>query len=72
VKRSRIRGNVLMLSGGSGTYGGDTGVFYIGSGLALVSALITFFFIPNIKQDAMHDEDVLVSYITWIPSRLVS
>ncbi|WVQ80539.1 hypothetical protein IAT38_002644 [Cryptococcus sp. DSM 104549] len=45
--------------GGEGTYGGDTGVFWLGSGLALVSALITFFFIPNIKPDAMHDEDIL-------------
>jgi len=40
-------------------YAGTTGVFYIGSGLAIVSALITFFFIPNIKVDAMHDEDIL-------------
>ncbi|ORX40191.1 phospholipid transporter [Kockovaella imperatae] len=35
-----------------------TGPFWIGSGLAIVSALITFFFIPNIRVDAMKDEDV--------------
>lgn len=37
------------------------GPFWLGSGLALASALITFVFIPNIKPDAMHDEDILVS-----------
>jgi hypothetical protein len=36
------------------------GVFWIGSGLAIVSAVITFFFIPNIKADAMRDEDIAV------------
>ena len=34
------------------------GPFYLGSGLALVSALVTFFFIPNIKPDSMHEEDI--------------
>ncbi|GFZ45318.1 Probable metabolite transport protein [Saitozyma sp. JCM 24511] len=51
--------NIIANLGGSGTYGGDTGVFWIGSGLAIVSAAITFFFIPNIKADAMRDEDIL-------------
>jgi len=50
--------NIIDSLGGAGTYGGDTGVFWIGSGLALVSALITFIFIPNIKPDAMHAEDI--------------
>lgn len=36
------------------------GLFYIGSALALVSALITFLFVPNIKADAMRHEEVLV------------
>ncbi len=36
------------------------GLFYIGSALALVSALITFLFVPNIKADAMRDEAKLV------------
>ncbi|ODN74417.1 hypothetical protein, variant [Cryptococcus amylolentus CBS 6039] len=40
-----------------GQYLEDTGVFYLGSILALVSALITLVFIPNIKPDAMKDED---------------
>jgi hypothetical protein len=37
------------------------GIFWLGSGLAIASALITLVFIPNIKIDAMRDEDVLVS-----------
>lgn len=37
------------------------GVFWIGSGLAIVSAIITFVFIPNIKPDEMHKEDLAVS-----------
>jgi hypothetical protein len=38
------------------------GVFWIGSGLALVSAIITLVFIPNIKADEMHKEDLAVSF----------
>ncbi|KAE8225809.1 hypothetical protein CF319_g1500 [Tilletia indica] len=34
-----------------------TGPFYIGSGLALVSAAVVFFFIPNIGEDGMLKED---------------
>ncbi|WRT67676.1 uncharacterized protein IL334_004648 [Kwoniella shivajii] len=45
--------------GAPGSYGNSTGVFWLGSGLALVSAAITLVFIPNIKPDAMHDEDIL-------------
>jgi hypothetical protein len=37
------------------------GVFWIGSGLAIVSAIITLIFIPNIKADEMHKEDLAVS-----------
>ncbi|KAL1411325.1 glycerophosphoinositol permease [Vanrija albida] len=37
----------------------ENGIFYIGSGLALLSALVAFFFFPAIKPDAMADEDVL-------------
>lgn len=52
--------NIITSLGGEGTYGGDTGVFWIGSGLAVVSAAITFFFIPNIKPDEMIKEDLAV------------
>lgn len=38
---------------------GNTGLFFIGSSLAVFSAIITFFFIPNIKPDAMIHEDEL-------------
>ena len=41
-----------------GDYVANTGQFWLGSGLAVASALITFFFIPNIKADAMVDEDL--------------
>ncbi|WWD18375.1 hypothetical protein CI109_102825 [Kwoniella shandongensis] len=44
--------------GPTGSYGNSTGVFWLGSGLALVSATITFFFIPNIKPDHMVEEDL--------------
>lgn len=47
--------------GGPGTYAGDTGVFWIGSGLAIVAAFIAYFFAPDIKVDIMKDEDLAVS-----------
>lgn len=37
----------------------QTGIFYVGSGVALLSAVVTFFFLPNIKPDNMVDEDRL-------------
>lgn len=37
----------------------ETGIFYIGSGLALLSALVVLIFFPNIRADAMNDEDAL-------------
>lgn len=43
--------------GGAGTKKGDTGPVYIGSGLAVVAAIITFFLIPNIDADFMTRED---------------
>lgn len=38
---------------------GQTGIFYVGSGVALLSATVTLFFLPNIKPDNMVDEDRL-------------
>ena len=40
-----------------GDYIANTGQFWLGSGLAVASALITFIFIPNIRADAMAEED---------------
>lgn len=37
----------------------ETGIFYIGSGLALLSALVALLFFPNIRADTMVDEDAL-------------
>lgn len=39
---------MIVSMGGSDSYGGQTGPFYLGSGLALVSATIVYFFLPNI------------------------
>ncbi|KAK4687773.1 hypothetical protein P7C73_g2347, partial [Tremellales sp. Uapishka_1] len=51
-KSRRVSGNTaLMLATLSG-------VFWIGSALAVLSALITFLFIPNIKADHMVNEDI--------------
>jgi len=43
--------------GGSDTLKGNTGPFWVGSGLAVLSALITFFFIKPLSHDGMIEED---------------
>jgi len=43
--------------GGSETTRGNTGPFWIGSGLALLSALVTFFFIQPLTAEGMVKED---------------
>ncbi|KAL0574274.1 glycerophosphoinositol permease [Marasmius crinis-equi] len=45
--------------GGSTSTKGNTGPFWVGSGLAIISALITFFFIRPLDHDGMAKEDVL-------------
>ena len=37
---------------------GDTGPFWVGSGLAIFSALVTFFFIRPLSHDGMTHEDI--------------
>jgi MFS family permease len=44
--------------GGSSSDRGNTGPFWIGSGLAILSALVTFFFIRPLTTDGMALEDV--------------
>jgi hypothetical protein len=44
--------------GGEGTYLGDTGPVYVGSGLALVAAIVVFLFVPGFKEDFMIEEDI--------------
>jgi hypothetical protein len=46
--------------GGSDTTRGNTGPFWVGSGLAILSALITFFFIRPLSHDGMNEEDANV------------
>ncbi|KAF8920235.1 MFS Git1p-related glycerophosphoinositol and glycerophosphocholine permease [Mucidula mucida] len=43
--------------GGSDTAKGNTGPFWIGSGLAVLSAIITFLFIKPLSHDGMIEED---------------
>ncbi|KAI0261254.1 metabolite transporter [Gloeopeniophorella convolvens] len=43
--------------GGPNSTHGNTGPFWIGSGLAVLSALITFFFIRPLSHDGMIEED---------------
>jgi len=45
--------------GGSSSTRGNTGPFWIGSGLAVLSALITYFFIRPLSHDGMLEEDRL-------------
>jgi len=43
--------------GGSTSVRGNTGPFWVGSGMALLSALVTFFFIRPLTHDGMNAED---------------
>ena len=45
--------------GGPDSNRGNTGPFWIGSGLAILSALITFFFIRPLSRDGLEQEDIL-------------
>jgi MFS family permease len=48
---------IIDAFGGSSTVRGNTGPFWIGSGCALLSAFITFFFITPLTMDGMEKED---------------
>ena len=43
--------------GGPSTNRGNTGPFWVGSGLAILSALITLFFIRPLTHDGLAEED---------------
>lgn len=43
--------------GGADSNRGNTGPFWIGSGLAILSALITFFFIRPLSHNGLVEED---------------
>ncbi|PFH52919.1 hypothetical protein AMATHDRAFT_1657 [Amanita thiersii Skay4041] len=43
--------------GGSDTPRGNTGPFWVGSGLAILSAIVTFLFIKPLTHDGMEEED---------------
>ena len=48
---------IIEAFGGDATTRGNTGPFWIGSGLALLSAAITFFFVKPLTADGMVKED---------------
>ncbi|KAG8793589.1 hypothetical protein FRC17_008432, partial [Serendipita sp. 399] len=48
---------IIKAFGGSGSVRGNTGPFWIGSGLAILSALITLVGIRPLSHDGMQDED---------------
>ncbi|KDR76341.1 hypothetical protein GALMADRAFT_121334 [Galerina marginata CBS 339.88] len=48
---------IIDAFGGSDSARGNTGPFWIGSGLAILSALVTFFFIRPLTTDGMEVED---------------
>jgi len=48
---------IIKAFGGETTIRGNTGPFWIGSGLAVLSALITFFFVKPLTADGMAKED---------------
>jgi MFS family permease len=48
---------IIDAFGGSSSVRGNTGPFWIGSGCAVLSALITFFFIAPLTTDGMEKED---------------
>jgi len=50
---------MIQAFGGADSNRGNTGPFWVGSGLAILSALVTFFFIRPLTQDGMILEDRL-------------
>ncbi|UZJ53663.1 hypothetical protein CBS101457_002983 [Exobasidium rhododendri] len=44
--------------GGADSTKGNTGPFWVGSGLAIFSAIVAFFFIPELTADGMAKEDI--------------
>lgn len=58
-----LRGYIMTIAGfgGSDSNRGNSGPFFIGSGLAVVSLAITYFFINPLTVDGMRAEDEDVS-----------
>lgn len=52
--------------GGADSVRGNTGPFWVGYGLAVFSAIITFFFIKPLDTDSMKEEDRLVSLLLGV------
>ncbi|KAF8887086.1 putative metabolite transporter [Infundibulicybe gibba] len=57
--------SVVQAFGGSDTTRGNTGPFWIASGVALLSAIVAFFFVAPVSRDGMIEEDKqLRQYLT--------
>ncbi|KAF8887080.1 major facilitator superfamily domain-containing protein [Infundibulicybe gibba] len=53
--------SIVQAFGGPDTARGNTGPFWVGSGVAMLSAVIAFFFIAPVTRDGMIEEDMRVS-----------
>ncbi|KAG6834356.1 hypothetical protein H0H93_010247 [Arthromyces matolae] len=49
---------MIAAFGGSTSERGNTGPFWVGSGLALLSAIVTYFFVHPLTHDGMAKEDI--------------
>ena len=49
---------IINRFGGPDTARGNSGPFFVGSGLAALSGIITLLFIPRLDQDCIQDEDI--------------
>ncbi|KAF8886215.1 major facilitator superfamily domain-containing protein, partial [Infundibulicybe gibba] len=57
--------SVVQAFGGSGTARGNTGPFWVASGVAILSAIVAFFFVAPVSRDGMVEEDrQLREYLT--------
>ncbi|KAF8887077.1 MFS Git1p-related glycerophosphoinositol and glycerophosphocholine permease [Infundibulicybe gibba] len=57
--------SVIQAFGGSGTARGNTGPFWVASGVAILSAIVAFFFVAPVSRDGMVEEDrQLREYLT--------
>ncbi|KAG2132689.1 major facilitator superfamily domain-containing protein [Suillus bovinus] len=70
-KNRRICWNLVTDFGGSGSTKGNTGPFWVASGLGILSAIIVYFLVTPLDHDGMREEDAKVrSYPSRYPRHL--